>query len=511
MSARGQETRQQAALEVPWSRRIFWVVAAAIPSLLLLGATRHLATDVASFPLLWVVPLAIYLVTFVVTFHGDPSRLVGGAGAALRLMVVPAIIATLGVLTHLWMAVAIPLVMLAVVGIVAHGRIYLSRPGPSRLTEFYLWVSFGGALGGLAGALVAPAVFPAIFEYPIAIWLSVFLIPVLARRQSRVIVSAGGLVFMIGLGGAVIADTPALAALSLGASGVAAYLLGTTLGRLGLLTGAMVVATIVSVDGSVIHQERTFFGVYRVVADEGKHLLISGTTVHGVQDFRGQPDQTPLGYYHPAGPFAEVLTEAATRRGFDEIGIVGLGAGGLVAYLGPGQHVTLYEIDPAVVTIATNPQLFTFLEGTEASIDVVVGDGRLMLESRRHPPFDLLIVDAFTSDAVPTHLLTREAVQLYLASIEPGGLVAIHISNRHLDLEPVVGRLAAELGLAARLNEFYPGPNDAGAAPVVLAVLAESEADLGELSRSSGWRPLRTEATLWTDSHSDLLSLIRWR
>jgi hypothetical protein len=417
----------------------------------------------------------------------------------------------MGVLTNLWMAVAIPLVMLAVVGIVAHGRIYLSRPEAGRLTEFYLWVSFGGALGGLAGALVAPAVFPAVFEYPVAIWLSAFLMSRRVRERSRVLVSAAGLVFIVGLGGAVIASAPTVAALSLGASGVAAVLLGTTPGRLGLLTGALVVATIVSVDGSVIHQERTFFGVYRVTVEEGKHYLVSGNTVHGVQDFRGEPKKTPLGYYHPAGPFADVMAEATIHEGFDEVGFVGLGTGGLLAYLGSEQHVTLYEIDPAVVAIAMNPQLFTFLEGTEASIEVVVGDGRLMLERRRHPPFDLLIVDAFTSDAVPTHLLTREAMELYFASIEQGGIIAIHISNRYLDLEPVVGRLAAELGLAARLSEFYPGPNDAGAAPTVLAVLAESEADLGELATSSRWRPLRANAILWTDSHSDLLSLIRWR
>jgi hypothetical protein len=487
-------------------RKLFWVSAAAIPSLMLLAVSRHIATDVASFPLLWVVPLALYLATFVLAFSKFSSPVTSGAGLLFPFLAIPAAVAWSGVLTNIWLGLGLPLALLVASGLLAHGRLYQDRPPASRLTEFYLWISVGGAVGGLLGALVAPVVFDVIAEYPIAIVATALLMVGQIRPGRRPLKLVMGVLYVGSLAIALIASDVKAVSLLLGLAGVAAYGIVSASRWLALaLAGLLAIGTLYT-DGRLLSQERTFFGVYRVVENsEGDHLMVSGTTVHGAQHFRPQPRPIPLTYYVSDGPVGQVMRTVGSTT--DHIGIIGLGAGALASYLVARQTLTYYEIDPAVIGLATDPKLFTYTRDTAGRVEYVVGDGRLTLE-RPHAPFGLLIIDAFSSDAIPTHLLTLEATRAYLDALEPGGVIGFHISNRHLDLEPVVGRIASELDLVARINHFQP--TNADGSPTTFVVMARSVNDLGPLASDGSWVEPQIGMDLWTDTFTDLLGVIRW-
>ncbi|MET0825946.1 MAG: fused MFS/spermidine synthase, partial [Acidimicrobiales bacterium] len=256
--------------------------------------------------------------------------------------------------------------------------------------------------------------------------------------------------------------------------------------------------------------ERTFFGVHRVFEDEqGRHVLANGTTTHGMQD-PADPG-TPLGYYHPDGPIGDVFVSAAAAPPRD-VAVVGLGSGALAAYGRTGDTFTYYEIDPAVARIASDPTLFSYLSDSAADTDIVLGDGRLSLE-RTDEIYDVMVLDAFSSDAIPVHLLTAQAVQEYLRHLGADGVLAIHISNRYFDLAPVVGRLAETFGLASvgRLDVPSPEQVDAGHWSSTWVVLAPRAAALAGLTGDHGWGPLPpAEGRLWTDDYSDLLGSFRF-
>ena len=491
--------------QITWRRRMFWMAAAAVPSLMLLGASRHIATDVASFPLLWVVPLALYLATFIAAFSKHSSRLTEAGGLIFRILAVGAAAASAGTLLNIWVGIGLPLVLLTTSGLLCHGRLYRSRPSAGRLTEFYLWVSAGGAIGGLLGAFVAPMVFSWIAEYPIAIVATLALLTGANRNRPLPLRVGLALVFAVSLGLVFTTSEAALAVLLLGLAGVCAYGLFPRSAWLALPLVAVFAVGSNHIGGELLAQERTFFGVYRVfVNDSGDHVMVSGTTLHGVQPFSPAPAMTPLDYYHANGPFGQLMVEVGSAT--DEIGIIGLGAGALSSYLDSSQTVTFYEIDPVVVRLAEDRSLFTFTTDSEGTVVHVVGDGRLTLE-QPHMPFGLLIVDAFSSDAIPTHLLTLEALQAYVRAITPNGVIAFHISNRHLDLEPVIGRLASELGLTALVTHSQPASSEEQA--VSLVALARSIEDLGPLANDPMWVSPRVGPNVWTDNFSDLLSVIR--
>ena len=256
--------------------------------------------------------------------------------------------------------------------------------------------------------------------------------------------------------------------------------------------------------------ERTFFGVHRVFEDgHGRHVLANGTTTHGMQD--PTDPGTPLGYYHPDGPIGDLFVSGADAPARD-VAVVGLGSGALAAYGRPGDTFTYFEIDPAVARIASDPTLFTYLRDSEADTDIVLGDGRLSLE-RTDEIYDVMVLDAFSSDAIPVHLLTAQAVQEYLGHLRANGVLAVHISNRYFDLAPVVSRLAETFGLAAvgRLDAPSPEQIDAGHWSSIWVVLAPDPGALSGLTADHGWGPLPApEGRLWTDDYSDLLGAFRF-
>ena len=489
---------------ITWRRRLFWIVTSAVPSLMLLGASRHIATDVASFPLIWVIPLALYLATFIAAFSRQSSRLTEFGSSTFRILAVGAAAASAGTLLNIWVGIGLPLALLVTSGLLCHGRLYKSRPPAGRLTEFYLMISAGGAIGGLLGAFVAPTVFDWIAEYPIAIVATLALLTGASRTPPLPMRIGLAVVFAVALVLVFTSNDAAMAAVLLGLAGVCAYSIFPRSSLIAVPLAAIFVVGSQQTGGELLAQERTFFGVYRVFAnDAGEHVMVSGTTLHGAQLFAPVPTSTPFAYYTTDGPFGQLMVDVGSST--EEIGVVGLGAGALASYLDSSQTMTFYEIDPIVVHLAEDRSLFTFTTDTAGTVVFVTGDGRLTLE-RPHPPFGLLVIDAFSSDAIPTHLLTLEALQSYLTAITPDGVIAFHISNRHLDLEPVLGRLASELGLQALVTRSQPASGEWG---VTLLVMARSIDDFGAIRHDPDWTAARIGGAVWTDNFSDILSVIR--
>ena len=485
-----------------------WTAVAAVPSALLLGVTRHLATDVASIPLLWVVPLAIYLLTFVVAFSPRRPRLGPGAAAVATALAVPALLGWAGPvlgasLGHVVVGV-VALAAFAAVSLAAHRRLWDERPPADDLTSFYVWVSVGGVVGGAAAALVAPVLFDSVVEFPLALAAGLAVLPAATAEPGRGAVLAR---IAVGIAGALLLVTGN----AVGVLGIAVW--AGAVFRRSPKAGAVVLAAVVALVTTVgtpglLRRDRTFYGVSQVHEENGARVLQSGTTVHGVQRTDPERARDPLAYYTRSGPIGQLFEAVhATRVQALDVGVVGLGAGSLAAYARPGDRMTFYEIDPAVVSIAEDPSLFTYLRDTAGAVDVEVGDGRLLLERAEGRSYDVLVLDAFSSDAIPLHLLTRESFAVYRDHLADGGVLAIHVSSRFFQLAPQVAALAADAGLDALELE-----DDAVADPLAQPshwVVATADDSLLDDLRAAGWTAPEPAAEVWTDDRADLLATLR--
>ena len=493
--------------------RLRWLLLAAVPSSLMLGLTSFATTNIAPVPLFWVVPLAVYLLTFVIAFsEGNkiPSTL---WARILPMLAVP--LALLMILESSEPIAAILLIhglAFIVAALMCHTRLAETKPPAANLTEFYLWLAIGGAVGGLFNALIAPAVFATLVEYPIAVVAALLLRPQGNRPEIKkdLLIGAGMLALTVII--ALIArlmdvpPSPARTLMVIGLPVILAFFLSRHTFRFALAIGAVFLATHlmqVGSDSKILYADRSFFGVHRVLESKlGRYnLLAHGTTLHGIQD-KENPTR-PLTYYTKNSPIGEVF--AAYE--FDNVGLVGLGVGSCAAYGVPGQKMTFFEIDPVVIDIAQNEDYFTLLKYAKADIDIVKGDARLTLQERADGEFDLLVLDAFSSDAIPMHLLTREAMQLYLRRVADHGIIALHISNRMLDLEPIVARVALDLGVVPLALEASPNQRqfDEGMRPSIWMVIVR---DRSHADKLIGWRPAepRPDTPLWTDDYSNILS-----
>jgi hypothetical protein len=501
-----------------WSRRGRWLFLAFVPSSLMLGVTTFITTDVAALPLLWVLPLAIYLATFVVAF-GRSRRVVspGLVLAAASVAVACLVSALRPGLLPLSLALVLHLGGLALVALAAHSVLAADRPSPERLTEYFVVVAVGGAMGGLLNGLLAPVVFDSPVEYPLVLALVPvagfgLLVPGLSPLdQGRSVARRATLMLLpvllagAGAAGLVVGFAPVLSGLMLilGLAGIASILAGRPAVLVGLAVGAVAATALV---GSPVVQDRTFFGTYRVSATAEVHSLRHGTTLHGLQWQDERRDQ-PTTYYARSGPLGDVFAALEDPEDPPRVGGVGLGAGTIAAYGVAGQQMRFYEIDPAIRDIATDPDLFTFLADSAADTDVVVGDGRLRVEEEPDDTFDLLVLDAFSSDAIPVHLLTLEAFEVYDRVTADDGLIAVHVSNRHFTLDPVVLAAARELGLTGVVRSASGG--DDGATLARWVVLSRTEGSLADLVDREGWEPLDGEARLWTDDYSSVVGVLR--
>jgi hypothetical protein len=512
------------------ARRARWVVLALVPSSLMLSVTTYLTTDIAAIPLLWVVPLAIYLLTFILVF-GRRRRVPHRVWVeALPLAMLPLVLVLLSRANEpLALIVPTHLGAFFVIAMVCHGELARDRPDPRHLTAFYLWLSVGGVLGGAFTALLAPVLFTEVVEYPLVLVLA----PLLAARPPGAwtgrLRRALDVALPLALGGAALvvvqqiergrlgADAigPALGLLLLVCLAFARRPLRFALGMAALL---LVGSTHPGDEGRRQYAERSFFGVSRVTRDRtGQyHLLMHGTTLHGMQALDPARRHEPLTYFHPTGPLGDLFAASNGTVRRRAVAVVGLGAGSLACYGRPDERWTFYEIDPTVLRIASDSRFFTFLRDCPTRLFVLLGDARLVLAGAPDASYDLIILDAYSSDAPPMHLITLDAVRLYLRKLAPNGLLAFNISNRHLVLEPVLGTIARAAGLVAHVRndvEVSAAERRAGKIESQWVVMGRRAEDLGALARDPRWTVAAApaHAAPWTDDFASLFSAFHWR
>jgi hypothetical protein len=518
--------------------RLSWIGLAFVPAALLTAFTVHITTDVASAPLLWVIPLALYLLTFVLVFRAQPL-IERETLLFLHLIALVIGLIALSFQTHDWFVLsATGVVVFFTTAMLAHRTLYEARPAPAYLTEFYLWMSFGGALGGMFTALVAPKLFSEIYEYPLLLALSMACRPgALSLSQDRqkakdelivlwLIAAAGLLVIwwlptLLGY----MRVPPAIA--RLGATPIvvlvlAAILLANVLHAPRQLVAAGLMCLALVTLPSAVRQadsqitQRSFFGVYRVSdsPETGYRTLVHGTTLHGAQrvfDEEGKAvdDTVPTTYYYPGSPIGQTIAKRREILGKEKgrYGIVGLGTGSSACHKQEGETWKFFEIDPTVINIAKNPRNFTFISKCQPDIDIAIGDARLTMAKEPDSSFDLFIIDAFTSDAIPVHMLTKEAVQLFLDKLKPEGVVLLHTSNRYLDLNSVLASILKELPPGtAGLAMQDAGGEGYGQSGSSVVVFAKSEAALQPYRSMEGVLELEdTGLRAWTDDYSDIL------
>jgi SAM-dependent methyltransferase len=511
-----------------FSRRLWWVLLAFAPSSLLLGVTTYLSTDIAAVPLLWIIPLAIYLLTFVLVFARRPIF-------PHHVMVVfeASLLVFLAILFFLklrgsWSLLSLHLVAFFLIAMVCHGELMKFRPGPDYLTEFYLWLSVGGVLGGLFNALAAPWLFNSLIEYPLVIVVASLLRPYLAPRVDKPLsrwldfilpltlaLTLGVITSALWNGPGKLPASKLFVVSCLAGAICFSFLKRPT--RFGLGIGAIILAGMMVTGGKeqVIFKKRNFFGILQVTQNEKYRLLYHGTTLHGEQSLDPSRPREPLTYYSQTGPLGQVFAAFSQEEAHWRIAIIGLGTGTIACYGKPGQHLTFFEIDPLVEHIARDCHYFTFLQDSLAKFDVVLGDARLSLQQAPDSRYDIIILDAFNSDAIPVHLVTREALRLYLAKLKEDGILAFHISNNYLDLKPVLGNLAQDAGLIGLAQEdlhLTEQEQEAGKFSSVWVVMARRWDFLSNLAANPQWQKLsrRPGESLWTDDFTNIISIFKW-
>lgn len=511
-------------LSVP--RRPRWVLLAFAPASLMLGVTNYISTDIASVPLLWVIPLALYLLTLVFAFAR--RQLI-----PLRVLAIILPGATLVfLLVYLMDLSAGPAVMVCfnlfyffLAALTCHSQLAADRPSTMHLPEYYLWISVGGVLGGIVNALLAPQIFRSVLEYPLAGLLACLLLPSPKRTSKRgfgrldFLFPAAVLILTLALGLTVNKITSGKSAglLVFAIPMMFVYAFRKKPLRFALCLGAIMVAAgfIPVVGKKRLYAERNFFGVLRVETNESDtmHTLIHGNTLHGRQYTSGDQRCEALSYFHRTGPLGAVFAAFRSSSAPREVAVVGLGAGATAVYAQQNERWTFYEINPAVVRIARDPRYFTYVVNCEqVPFSVVLGDARLKLREARDASYGLIILDAFSSDAIPIHLMTQEAIDLYLSKLATGGLLVFHVSNRNLDLSPVVADLARKRNLTCiALNDTNSDPTSVKD-PSEWVVVARDALDLATLSEHPMVRALAGNAQhdVWTDDFSNILTVFRW-
>lgn len=522
-----------ATAKVSANDRLAWIGLALVPSALLVAATAHISTDVASVPLLWVVPLALFLLTFVLAFRNGTDRVHN-----ILIAIQPALFAVLAI--FMVIGAAVPLVVKALVHLaffftatmICHGELFRRRPDAQHLTEFYFFMSLGGVIGGILTSLVAPVAFNSILEYPLVVLAALACRP----DATRALAALGRLRAVAGIAIAV-ALLVVLDALRINLSGrafdvtfsllffaaLASLLLRTR--PVALLIMATFIMALISLVGSgvgLVERTRSFFAVHVVkqTPDGRGHYLLHGTSVHGAERVRdaagtwltSRPE--PASYFHPGGPYAQAVDSVRAAKGgtIGRVAVIGLGMGSLSCHASPGEDWWFFEIDPEVVRIARDTRLFRSLSVCTPGAPVVIGDGRLTLAATEGK-FDLIVLDAFSSNSVPVHLLTAEAIALYTSKLTDTGVLVFNISNRHMKLEGVVADVAASNGLVMR---HKPDNSDTGrfaetlktAAQVAFA--ARELTHVGPIGTDPTWRsvPADADRRTWTDDYSNILAPI---
>jgi hypothetical protein len=505
-----------------------WLILSLVPSSLMLAVTAHMSQEVPSVPLLWVTPLFLYLLSFTLVFaRRSPPRWIFQG-------LLPLLLAVLAVVLYVPTRVlgfSLHLGALFVAAMVLHELLARSRPSPERLTGYYLWLALGGALGGVFNSLIAPALFPFLAEYPLMLVLAAWLgIPAPSPTDSPWPRRFDGLapLLLSCFLALVLTILPRVgderdvvarvAVLFLAAAVTWTFRLRSCRFALGLAAVLGGGFGAFRLPGTLAFR-RSSYGVHRVsrLPDRKIHQLYHGSTLHGVQDL-SQKRAPPLAYFYPESPVGEIL--AHHLPGGARVAVIGLGVGSVAWYAGSDWDLRYFELDPVVVELAREVRFFTHLKEARGKVEVRLGDGRLQLSRESEASFDLVFADAFSSDAVPVHLLTREAVDMYLGKLRPGGALLFNTSNRHLRLEALLGVLARDLGLTARA--CLPPPliaeqEQSGWARASFVLLVRDSKDLAIWLEAPGtsklrpWREIPEDpGPVWRDDYVSLLPYLRW-
>jgi len=518
-----------------WSTRWRWIALAFIPSSLMLGVTTAMTADVPAIPLFWVLPLAVYLISFVLVFAKKPPISHQWMLKRLPFLILCGICPTISQGTF-----SLPILLIAYLtvlfgmALVFHGELARSRPEVGNLTEFYLCLSIGGVLGGIFNSLLAPVVFKTVLELPLVLIFAAAIRPIVSAdaRKNSATDTRKDFLLPITLGLCMVAVILGLAhtgikpghvetTLVFGYSLLWCLSFGQRRARFALGLVAMLLASwLYAPYGHLLKAERSFFGVYRVRnSPDGRfRLLYHGAIAHGTQSLDPNMSREPLAYYTRSGPAGAVMTAAQQTMPHGDWAIVGLGAGAMACYMQPGQTLTYYEIDPLVADIAEDPRYFTLLSQCDPQTKIILGDARLKLKDAHDSSYGLIVLDAFSGDSIPMHLMTKEALALYVQKLAPGGLIAFHVSNLYFDLAPTLGNLAADAHLTALVGndtQVTQAQRDAGKLPSIWVVMARNPNDLAPLydvpHPGFAWEPLQAQpnARLWTDDYSNLLGVVK--
>ena len=479
MASTAQPVLSGAAADAPAPGRkdiVLWLALSASGSVMLLAVTNHITQNIAAIPLLWLAPLTLYLASFIFCFEGQGAYrqkwwwvvVLASLAGMVWLLIDP---------NHqfdLYLQLGTFLTGLFVACMFCHGELYRLRPSNRHLTAFYLWVSVGGALGGLFVAVIAPLAFKAYYELGIGLVGCSVLAAILYRDLNRVALVASLMVLM-GVTGAVCYDG-------------------------------------FKFQDYVRLSVRNFYGVLRVkeygTPGEADHLrrLLHGTIMHGEQYLTGPARRDLTSYYQTTSGIGKAIAAKQAGGGPVRVGVIGLGTGTLAGYGRKGDVFRFYDINPAVVAIARNE--FAYLGDSPATIEIALGDARLTLEREAAENFDVLAVDAFSSDAIPVHLITKEALEVYLRHMKPEGIVAFHVSNRFLNLGPVVGQIAKAAGAFA-VNVYEKGEEDKTQSDWVLVSRDPKALEARLIKDVSDPVEVRPAWRLWTDDYNNLVQVLK--
>ncbi len=509
-------------------RRGNWVLLSFVPASLLYGVTSYISTDIGSAPLLWVIPLALYLTTFIMVFAKQPRGI--DLATELHLPIVGVLLCLISLQAVTYTAVLfVHLIGLFFISLSVHGQLSKSKPAPHHLTEFYLWMSVGGLLGGIFNTLVAPFIFNDIYEYLIILLLSCFLR--VSRKEILVQWKQHG-VMIVGIALVGIAATLTLISsaseamigkfnvVAIWMAGISAIIIFASYNRfkekaaaytLSLMLLTVTLFVIKYYNHDVLIQERGVFGVNKVIYNEKSNInmFVQGTTLHGMQSLDGENRLNPISYYSSLLELFKVQSETMADV---PVATMGLGIGTIACYGKEGQVFDMFEIDPIVKRIATDHNFFTYMRDCPPEIRVILGDARQKMSEQKDGRYGLIVIDAFSSDAIPTHLITKEAIKMYLEKLVPGGLIAVHISNRHIEFRPVLAALADNLEIKGIQRFYMPKHENELAEPSIWALLARSDKPLELLmAQENGWEqlPKPDKRYVWTDDFSNIILGLR--
>jgi hypothetical protein len=509
-----------------WKTRGRWVLLAKVPSSLMLSVTTYISTDLAATPLLWVIPLSLYLLSFIFAFSRRTSSWIPWFQRAFPIaMVALVMVLAMGSTQPIALLVPLHLVVFFVIAMACHGQVARERPAAEHLTSYYLWMAVGGVLGGLLNAFIAPQIFNSVVEYPLMLVVGTLLVPPLVVGRKRGWFDLAG---PVGLGLAMallivlmdfvgLAATPPGLLICFGLPTFAAYFFSRRPASFALALALILGASLFYGEKqNELVAHRSFFGIHRVSYDPQthRHQLAHGNTLHGQQSLHPELARIPQAYYHPGGPVGEVVRTYAAAND-SRVGAVGLGAGALAAYVRSGQQWTFFEIDPVVARIATDPNYFTYISDAPEPIRIVLGDARLTLSKEPQAAFHLLVLDAYSSDAIPMHLATQEALALYASRLAPGGVMVFHLSNQHLNLVPILAATANSLQLVSfERHDQSVSEQEAleGKEASRWLVMARDQETLKPLLAGNRWwpAPYNNETPIWTDESNSILDALVW-